>query len=134
MKWLTRYLPNNISKGIGSFTGLMKDAGHGVLNIARFITSDTGKRLGGSLVSSLGKLGVLNKAEVASGRNLLKDVQQKADTVQRIGKTVDEFASQIEGGNKNVAKPQTGSVLKLMPVRNKVYENNLLGNLDFQQK
>jgi len=134
MKWLQRYLPHNLSRHLGSFSNMVKDVGHGVLAGARFLTSDTGKRLGGSFVSSLGKLGVLNPSEVKQGRNLLKDIQGKAGEVQRIGKTVEEFGSQFEQGNKNVAKPDSQNPIKLMPVKVKIPENNLMSNLDFQNK
>lgn len=134
MKWLSRYLPQNIARHLGSFSGMVKDIGHGVMAGARFLTSDTGKRLGGSFVSSLGKLGVLNPSEVKAGRNLLKNIQGKASEVQRIGKTVEEFGSQFEQGNKNIAKPDSQNPMQLMPVKNRLNENNLMSNLDFQNK
>jgi hypothetical protein len=116
--WLQRYMPQNVNRHIGSFSNIVKNVGNGVMSAARYITSNEGKRVAGSVLSGLGRLGVLDKNELNQGKNLLKDIQGKAGQVQKIGNTLEGAFNNDRG-------------MKIMPVKNpKInFENNLLNNM-----
>jgi hypothetical protein len=111
-------MPQNVNRHLGSFANLVKDVGSGVMGAARYITSNEGKRVSGSLLSGINKLGLIDKNEMNQGKNLLREIQGKAGQVQKIGNTLESAFND---------KPR----MKLMPVSNPKlsFDNNLMNNM-----